>query len=672
MALRNASVEWGEELEPDAIFQKNLKALRRRSPQLGAALEAASSEEVEEVVGPRGAQVLRHRGVLLGSAYDPVREAQRMAETMAGQPADIMIAIGFGLGEQFETYCEQSPGTVIVFEPSVSRLRAALSRISLVNLYAKQRDFYITTDLEQFSRLLDARYFPGLRIQVFPHPAVLRLDPEAVNRVVERARRVKEAADTSTITSIDQMIPWARIVASNGSRITSRPSFGALEDSFVGKPAVIVAAGPSLDKQLPLLREYQDRVLIISIGQTVKSLAAAGIKPHLVHILESRNVAHQLTDAGTQEDLNVVLAPDCHSDVFDVPVKSCFVSTTANSPMGRWIEAARPKSCYPLGGGTVAQGAVGLAQMLGANPIMLIGQDLAFTDGRAYAKDSCYDFVGIEIADDGSCEFTNGKQKVALLGDKDLDTVRDRLPADVIWVDGWEEGERVPTWRAYAAFIEQYRDIGSFLSMSGTRLVNCTEGGARIPGVDHLRFVDALTEHAEEPHWALERIAELYASAETFEHSDLEEPIRRARKSLDRIERETKKALRFSDRAESSVVGAKTDQETVDLLRRLARYEKKVRRQLTQIPWLDALVQPEIYNAMAATRRTERQEPSVEELFEESRFLLEATRRGVGRARQWFEDFEASFRNENDSASLVHPGPAPVDPGKSPFAGVSP
>ncbi len=659
-------------LGSEAIFQKNLKALRKRSPQLGVALAAASREDVEEVTGPRGAQVLRQRGVLLGSAYDPVRDAERMAEAMAEQPADIMIAIGFGLGEQFETYCERNPGTVIVFEPSVPRLRAALERISLVNLYARQRDFYITTDLEQFSRLFDARYFPGLRVQVFTHPAVLRLDGVAVSGVVERTRRVKDAADTSTITSIDQMIPWARIVAGNGSRIASRPSFGALEGSFEGKPAVIVAAGPSLDKQLPLLREYQDRVVIISIGQTVKALAAAGIRPHLVHILESRNVAHQLTDAGSAEELNVVLTPDCHSDVFDVPVKSCFVSTTANSPMGCWIESSRSNPRYPLGGGTVAQGAVGLAQMIGADPIILIGQDLAFTDGRAYAKDSCYDFVGIELSDDGSCEFTNGKRKVALLGDKDLDTVRDRLPADVIWVDGWGEGERVPTWRAYAAFIEQYRDIGSFLHMSGTRLVNCTEGGASIPGLEELCFADLLAECARDSHDALRRIAALYGSAETFAPKDLEEPILRARKALDRIEAETKKALRFADRAESKMAGLQTDQETVDVLRRLARYEKKVRKHLARMGWLDALVQPEIYHAMAATRRTERQDPSVEELLEESRFLLEATGHGVDRARQWFDEFEASFENTAAVASRRESSPVRVDSARSRFAPVSP
>ncbi len=658
-----------------SIFEKNLRALRKRSPQLGLALESASMDGIEEVVGPRGATVFRDRGVLLGSAYDPIREGQRLAESMASEPADILVAIGFGLGEQFADYCDRNPGTVIVFEPSPARLRAALGRISLVNLYATHRDFYITTDLEQFSRLLDARYFAGLRIRVFVHPAVLRLDPGDVNRAVERTRRVKEGSDTVTVTAIDRMVPWSRIVAANGRRILSCPSFGALKNAFAGKPAVVVAAGPSLDKQLPVLKKYADRLLIIAIGQTVKSLAHAGIRPDLVHVLESRNVSHQLKEAAQPSELNVVLAPDCHTALFDVPVGSCFVATANMSPMGRWIETERGDPCFTIGGGTVAQGAVGLAQMIGASPIMLIGQDLAFTDGRAYAKDSTYGFVGIDMAEDGTCEFTNGIRKVALLGDKDLDTVRDRLPAaDTIWVDGWHEGERVPTWRAYASFIEQYRDIGAYLAATGNRLVNCTEGGARIPGIEHLRFADMLAELPDERLDACERIRDLAAAARTFAFEDFAGPLERARASLDRIEREARKALRFAERMKGPALLAKGDQQKIDVLRRIARYEKKVRTLLSRTSWLDALVQPEIYHAMIAVRRTERQEPSVEHVMEESIYILEAAERGVQRARTFFDDFEASFSEGREREGVT----GAIDPGRSgervraPFAGTSP
>ena len=72
------------------------------------------------------------------------------------------------------------------------------------------------------------------------------------------------------------------------------------------------------------------------------------------------------------------------------------------------------------------------------------------------------------------------------------------------------------------------------------------------------------------------------------------------------------------------------------------------------MPWFDSLVQPEIYNAMAAMRRTERLDPTLEDLLEESKYLFRAVRDGVRRARVWFDSFEASF-GESQSAGTQSP-----------------
>lgn len=631
-------------MDSRSVFDKNLAAIRERSAQLAAALEAASLDGIEEVTGPRGARVLRERGVLLGSAYDPAREGIQLAEKMAEAPTDIMVAIGFGLGEQFEAYCERNPGTLVIYEPSLARLAAALQRISLVNLLATQRDLFIATEPDQFTRLLNARYVPGLRVRVFPHPAVLRLDGAAVAEIVERTRRVKDASDTRSLTSIEMLMPWAWVTARNGRRIAGNPAFGRIEGAFEGKPAVIVAAGPSLDKQLPLLREWRDRVLIIAIGQTVKALRQAGIEPDLVHVLESRDVSHQLTDAGDTRDLCITLTPDAHPAIFDVPTRATFVSMPLASPMGVWIGQATGESGFTMGGGTVAQGAVGLAVGLGANPILLIGQDLAFTDGRAYAKATAYDFVEVSVGEDGDCTFNNMKKKVGLLGDTDLETIEDEgNTGRTVWVDGWNEGEKVPTFRAYAAFIEQYRDIGLYLASRDIELVNCTEGGARIPALAHRPFCEALEAFATEPFDAREILIEGHDAAPVRGLGDYREPIEDARRKLSLVEKETRKAEKFSKKSKDRLLNARNDQQRVEILRGLARFEKRIRRQLERMPWLDALVQPEIYNAIAAVRRTERQDPSIEDLAEESSFLFEAASRGVERAREWFDLFEASF-----------------------------
>lgn len=629
------------------VFEKNLSAIRKRSPRLAEALAEASTEGVEEVVGPRGAVVLREQGVLLGSAYDPAREALRTAEKMGEQPCDVMVAIGFGLGMQFAAYCEHFPGTLIIYEPSLARLRAALERLSVVNLFAKHRDLYIATDPIQLTQLLNARYVPGLRLRVFPHPAILRLDPGMVAEIVERTRQVKDASDIKTLTSIEQLMPWAWVTAKNGRRIAESPSLAGLLDAFRGKPAVVVAAGPSLDKQLPLLRERQDRILIIAIGQTVKALRQAGIEPHLVHVLESKDVSGQLTDAGDTTELCVALSADCHHAIYDVPTRARFVAPSAAGPMASWLMDATGDKGLTMGGGTVAQGAVGIAAALGANPILLIGQDLAFTDGRAYAKGTSYDFVEVEVGEDEECVFKGWRKKAELVESPDFPVPSDEVKKGrMVWVDGWHEGERVQTWRAYASFLEQYRDIGAILDAGGIELINCTEGGARIPGLTHRTFRETLDAVALESFEAREILLAAHDAVPPKTLADYSVALARSRKTLDQIEEAVKKARRFASKARDRLLAARNEQQQSEILRGLARHEKRIRRVLDRVPWLDALVQPEIYNSIAAARRTERLDPSLADLADESQYLFSAAANGVGRARMWFDEFEASFERD--------------------------
>ncbi len=646
------------------VYEQNRAALEKRNPGLVAALDAEPAEGVELVPGPRGGTSLREAGVLLGSAYDPGRDGERLAAQMAEAPADILVALGFGLGEQLEAFAERRPETLIVYEPSLARLKAALCRLPIAKLLKTHRDIHLTADLDQFTAILAARYVPGLCIRVFPHPAVLRLDPAGVAAAVERTKRIKDATDTRISTSVSQLMPWAFITAANGRRIARSAHFGRTSGLFAGKPAVVAAAGPSLDKQLPLLRAHRDRVVVIAIGQTLKALRQAGIEPDLVHVLESKDVSQQLTGAGDTRQLIVALTPDAHPAIYDVPARAVFTATTGGSPMGGWIAKATGESRFTMGGGTVAQGAVGLAVMMGCNPILLIGQDLAFTDGRAYAQGSAYDFVQVELAEDGTCALTEMNQKASLINDPSRLTTRDRVSKGrIVWVDGWNEGERVPTWRAYASFIEQYREIGLGLARRGYQLVNCTEGGARIPMVDHRPFREMLEALPDERLEARRRLLAVHDEAPRSTLADYAEAIRAAHRRLDELEKEILRARRFEREMRERLAFARGEQQQIELLRGIARCEKKLREQLERAPWLDALVQPEIYAAMAEQRRRERRESSLEDLAQESRFLIEAAGNGVERARQWFACFESSFADgcERGEASAAAAGASAVE-----------
>src|SRR5437764_344282 len=64
--------------------------------------------------------------------------------------------------------------------------------------------------------------------------------------------------------------------------IAREANAGALFDGFSDVPAIIVSAGPSLDRNIPKLRKFHDRGLMIAVDTALRPLLGAGIYPQLV------------------------------------------------------------------------------------------------------------------------------------------------------------------------------------------------------------------------------------------------------------------------------------------------------------------------------------------------------------------------------------------------------
>lgn len=610
-------------------LQKNLSRLRRKSPAMAKRVEQANSQDCEIVEGQRGAVTVICNGIQLASSYDPRREGTAIAAEILAKKADIVIAIGFGLCHHLEAVRAKSTARLIVYEPSAERMKAALSaRPGLMFLSDNLVDFADTK--EQLFRLIDKRYISGLKLQVYVHPPTFSLAPDNVREAVETVSRAKDFVDIMIGTRVRDLANWGRTTMRNVGSICKSPSFRELFGRFRNVPAVVVSAGPSLDKQLPSLIEYRDRVLIICIGQALGSLRSAGIEPDLVHILESKRVEHQLSRVGSSDTTNLVVTNDVTEELFRVPVRSRFVVSTTADKVGRWIAGVLDRNGWTFGGSTVAHGAVSMAVAVGANPIMLIGQDLAYTDGRHYAKDSAYDKVTIKIGDDGYSTIDSSSRMDLLKSTKDRTPKRVR----VIQVDGWY-GEKVATSPSYAGFIDSYQGLAKLCAERGSQVLNCTEGGAHIPGLEHSTFLEALEQHAPKEAVDAHRIVtDVFDQWTPADPGVFPEEIARVHNLLNKLERKGRKGEERCAAATRELPRTHSPQRQIDLLRRIGRLEKDVRQLLLDIPWIDAVVQPELATSLAEVRRSKNVHATPEQAVSEAQFLFEATQNGVVRARE--------------------------------------
>jgi len=158
-------------------------------------------------------------------------------------------------------------------------------------------------------------------------------------------------------------------------------------DALKGVPACVVAAGPSLNEALPILREYRDRMLIVSVGKSFKLLVKEGIDPHVVAQLDMAEGCMKFYEgAKIHPDTTLFWDGDCWPEVPEL-WKGPKIVADCGIAVWNWAKL--------FDGGlrtvdwkaqTVAHSSLHLARLMGCNPLMLVGVDLAFPGEQTHAE----------------------------------------------------------------------------------------------------------------------------------------------------------------------------------------------------------------------------------------------------------------------------------------------
>ena len=157
---------------------------------------------------------------------------------------------------------------------------------------------------------------------------------------------------------------------------------------FVGalknKPALIVAAGPSLNKQMETLAQNKDLFTIFAVDRVWPILKKHGITPDVVVSLDPSSKPSWPDNAIDDETLFMVDLGSSPELVWSHNKNHLF--TSCNPDVNAVLKSLGVEVEHMSTGGSVATTAFSIALTMGANPIVLIGQDLALTGGQAYAE----------------------------------------------------------------------------------------------------------------------------------------------------------------------------------------------------------------------------------------------------------------------------------------------
>ncbi|MBT0826697.1 motility associated factor glycosyltransferase family protein [Campylobacter lari] len=231
------------------------------------------------------------------------------------------------------------------------------------------------------------------------------------------------------------------------------------------KNAIVVSTGPSLIKQLPLLKEYANKASIICADSAYPILAKHNIKPDYVLMLERSELVSKCFDNDFKEfdkDILFVLASLVHKKTIEYLKRNNrkFMLIHRGLPFARAINLN--DYGYIGGGMSVANMAYELAVKLGHKNIILIGQDLAYDEnGNSHPKD-----------------YVHGKE-----------SENDRKQG--LFITAYGGNGKVETnywWKIFKDIFE--KDIVLSKNTLNINTYNATEGGARIEGSIEKSFKD--------------------------------------------------------------------------------------------------------------------------------------------------------------------------------------
>ncbi|TLY19493.1 MAG: DUF115 domain-containing protein, partial [Nitrospirae bacterium] len=176
------------------------------------------------------------------------------------------------------------------------------------------------------------------------------------------------------------MTPFPEVVESAGVK--------HLEGLFAGRPAILVAAGPSLEKNVHLLRELEGRAVIIAVDTALRLLLPLGIKPDIVTTIDFNPLNFEkFSNVPIDSEISLVYHPGGYHESIRAFQGPKFTYSHVPIRIVSWLmEYVEDKGHLPPGT-TVAHLSFHLACLLGCDPIVMIGQDLAFPAEKIHAGD---------------------------------------------------------------------------------------------------------------------------------------------------------------------------------------------------------------------------------------------------------------------------------------------
>lgn len=467
-------------MNEQSLYEKNVSYMEKKFPGITGKLGQCAKESAQVGAfttrdGQTGFFLRRDEGVIqLNSKYNARAYADIWAENVLEREKlsrkHVLLVFGFGNGAYIEALKKRMPreSILICYEPSQEIFMEALQRVDIaavmpdisavfvegINMDAfgvTWRSAVTTMNGSLIHMAALPNYIPCFGQQL---PYIMELVKENNERILVNENTHVTFADVQTKNEV-ALLPHF---------VKSRDLTKLFEALPKGVPAIVVSAGPSLSKNIKYLKKAKNKALIIAIDTSVKLLLQEGIVPDIYATIDARKPLELFSDERIHE-IPVCVTPYAIPEAVEKQKSSIFFSI-GTSYIGRIAERLEKPLGFLGDGGTVSQDAFVLAMEAGMSPIILVGQDLAYTDEQTHAEGVTY---GSRVSED----------------------------AGTLWVED-VYGKPVRTIGNLDMYRRWYEDVIRTALPDGIRVIDATEGGARIAGTEIQCLADVIEKECKQ------------------------------------------------------------------------------------------------------------------------------------------------------------------------------
>lgn len=430
-------------------IEANIAIFRTRYPEFAARIEAAEP---------------------VATGIDPDKAKEYAAANPPSETVGCLIFVGAGPHVPAIMRAHPDRTLFLIFEPNPGVWRHLLSDADHADWLVKTNWRLIddAADEQQVFRALNAAGFvPALGVKV----VVTRENDERLGGTIPLFCDTAAAAFRNWRLEMTSALTLPDITQKNALKnlpfYVRSDGIADLELKYQGQPGICVAAGPSLARNIKELKRphVRESFIIACVQTALKPLLGAGVRPHFVCALDYAPISQRFYEGLTEADcagIDLVCLSACAPVI--PPLWKSEIRFASDGFLDAILGDERASRGQLPPASSVAHMTYNLLRYVGCDPVALVGQDLAYTDGVYYG-------AGAAIHETWACEL-NEFNTLEM-----METRRCRGAGDsMVWrLD--TEGRPVRTDLQLDGYRVRFEQQFAEDVAHGLRVINATEGG---------------------------------------------------------------------------------------------------------------------------------------------------------------------------------------------------